>query len=392
MINCTSENIIQSIWLKLLSSKQAPSPLRSLFVVGLFGLLIHGAGCEKQKETPKQIVRPVRTIVIKSASSERNRVFSGTAQAGLKSRLSFKVAGTLKRVSVNVGDQVSAGELLAELDPKDYRLQLEQAQAALEQAEAQLRNAQSTFLRTRELYANRTASKSELDQARAGAETSEAGVRAASKQVQLAEQQKAYTRLIAPVAGSIAQVKAEENENVGPGVIVVVLNSQDEIEVRVAVPEVVISKIKQGDRVKVWFDALKDMAFDASVHEVGVVAVEGGTTYPVTVSLDTAHKAIRPGMAAEVAFAMQGENNTTRILVPSAAVSQDHQGRFVYLVEKTKDDFGQVVRREVEVGELTSEGLEIKAGLLEGDVMVIAGIRFLQEGRKVRLPKSLRDW
>ena len=193
-----------------------------LFWILPVGLFL-SVGCDKKTVQDKPVIRPVRTYRVGETQHGRQRVFSGTAHAGMESRLSFKVSGNLRRIAVKVGDRVRKGALIGELDARDYALQVEQAKASLIQAQAQLRNAKSTFQRTRELYANRAATKSEFDSARAGAESAEAMVKASSKQVQLLRQQMQYTRLTAQVAGSIADVKVENNENVGAGQVVAIL-------------------------------------------------------------------------------------------------------------------------------------------------------------------------
>jgi membrane fusion protein, multidrug efflux system len=364
--------------------------LRNLQIALLSALLACTwlAGCEKEKQKTVEVIRPVRTITVGATEAGRQRAFSGTAHAGLESRLSFKVPGTLKRLAVNAGDKVKKGALIGELDAKDFDLQVEQARANLTQAQAQSRNAKAAYARARELYTNRSVSKGELDAARAGSETAEASVKAASKQVQLLRQQRGYTRLTAPLAGSIAAVKVEINENVGAGQVVAVLTSGKDIEVRVTVPESVISKIKKGSKVMVSFDALPGKNFPSTVIEVGVSSVESGSTFPVAVQLDNTDPAIRAGMAAEVTFEFEKKTDKPRILIPAVAVGEDRRGRFVYLALETEPGFGKVVRRVVEVGELTGEGLEISNGLKAGDIVVTAGLSFLEDGRKVRLPKT----
>lgn len=344
-------------------------------------------GCGKEEVQVEPALRPVRTVTVGSTTAGRQRTFSGTAHAGMESKLSFKVAGNVKRIAVKVGDRVKPGALIGELDAKDYSLQVEQAKASLAQAQAQLRNAQAAFKRTRELYANRSASKSEFDAARAGAESAEAAVNASKKQVQLLRQQLGYTRLTAPVAGSIADVKVENNENVAAGQVVAVLTSGKDIEVRVSVPEVVISKVKKGSQVKVRFDAVPGKEFSAVITEVGVSSVGKGTTFPVTARLNKTDPSVRAGMAAEVTFEFEKKADSKRIIIPGVAVGEDRKGRFVFLVEKAAEGVGVVRRKVVEAGELTGEGLEITRGLKDGDVVVTAGLRFLEDGLKVRLPQ-----
>ena len=356
-----------------------------VFFILIFGTLFL-LGCSSQ-EQEQEIIRPVRYTQVYATGGTRVRTFTGVAQAGMESRLSFKVPGTIKSIPVQVGDRVRRGQLIADLDETNFRLQVQQAEAALSQAQAQARNAGANYERVRALYENQNASRSDLDGARTANESAEAGVRAAEKQLELVQLQLSYARLTAPMTGAIASVDVEVSENVGAGQQVVILTSGTDIEVRLTVPEVLIAKMQEGSKVSVTFDALADRTFPATIREVGVSATEAGTAYPVTVRLDRKDDAIRPGMAATVACRFESIDERERFIIPSQAVTEDRQGRFVFIVEPLAEEagFGTVLRKSVTVGELTAEGIEIFEGLTDGDLLVTAGVSRVQEGQKVRI-------
>jgi len=339
-----------------------------------------------EKEEAEPVLRPVRYQSVYSTGGGRTRSFSGVARAGIRSRLSFKVGGTIQKINVQVGDKVKPNQLIAELDPTDYRLQVQQAEASLESARAQERNARANYERISQLYERRNASRNDLDAARAASESAVAQVRAAEKQLDLARSQLSYTRLTAPVSGGIAMVDVEVNENVQPGQTIVELTSSSEIEVRVAVPGILIARIREGDKVQVYFDAKPGKVFPATVTEVGVAATEFATTFPVTVKLDVSDPDVRPGMAAEVNFKFGSEGQPARIIVPSVAIAEDDEGRFVFVVEETNEsNVGVVKRKPVSIGDLTDEGIEVYDGLEEGEKLVTAGVSKLADGQKVKL-------
>jgi len=355
-------------------------------------LLVLFTSCSKEPEV-EEAIRPVRYEKVYISGDDRTRSFSGVAQASQESRLSFKVAGNVKRLAVKVGDKVDVGQLIAELDPKDYELRVEEAEAALTQAQAQQRNAEANYERVRKLYENRNASRNDLDAARAASESAQAQVKSIEKRLELAQSQLSYTRLKAPTSGAIATVESEVNENVKSGETVVQLTSGSGIEVQVAVPEVLISQIKEGEKVTVIFDALPGQTFSGRVTEVGVASTGYATTFPVTVRLEGADQSVRPGMAAEVSFKFESTQRAAdtparkRIVVPSVAVGEDRQGRFVFVVKPTEEGFGVAERRAVEIGDLTEDGIEILQGLDDGDRVVTAGVSKLTDGQKVRLPE-----
>jgi len=152
----------------------------------------------------------------------------------------------------------------------------------------------------------------------------------------------------------------------------------------VAVPEVLIAAIREGDEVEVTFDAVPGRTFAARVTEVSVSATGLATTFPVTVQLNRAEPDCRAGMAAEVGFQSAG-NGRPVIVVPSVAVGEDRQGRFVFVVEPAADGLGVARRRGVVVGEMPGEGLEILEGLVDGDRVVTAGVTRIVDGQTVRL-------
>lgn len=343
--------------------------------------------CSEPEKEQEVIIRPVRYQQVFLSGSARTRTFSGFAQAGQESRLSFKVPGTVKKVSVKVGNNVQSGDLIAELDSKDYLLRVQQAQDGLKQSEAQERNASATYDRVRRLYENNNASLSDLDAARSGSEAAKAAVSAAKSALELAELSLSYTKLSAPVNGAIAMVNVEVNENVSPGQVIVILTSGSKIEVTVGIPEVLISQIREGSEVRVNFDAIPNKTFPALITEVAVSTTRQTSTYPVTMKLKKEDAALRPGMAAEVEFSFEARGGRERFIVPSHSVAEDREGRYVYVVEPIPGEtgYGTIHRKSVTIGDLTAEGLEIFEGLADGDLVVTAGVSLITEGQKVKM-------
>lgn len=341
--------------------------------------------CGPKEQATKPIIRPVRYQQVLLSGKSHVRRFSGLAKASLESRLSFRVPGMVKRVAVKVGDTVEVGQVIAELDPTDYQLQVQEAEASLAQAQAKARNAEANYERVRALYEDRNASKNDLDAARAESEYAKAAVKSGQKQLELTLLRVSYTRLKAPDKGAIAEVKVEENENVASGQVVVVLTAGSRPEVTVAMPENYITQIRQGNSVTVTFDAVSGESFEALVTEVGVAVTGLATTFPVTVQLKKADPHIRPGMAAEVAFYFSLSDGQSRLFVQPSAVGSDNKGLFVYIIEQTKPGFGIVRRHPVQIGELTADGLEIREGLNVGDLVVTAGVSRIEDGLLVKL-------
>jgi len=343
------------------------------------------AGCS-EPPAQQEMLRPVRTEQVYATGGSRVRTFSGTARAGQETDLSFRVSGRVQRVNVKVGDRVRRGQMIAEIEPRDFEIALRQAEAGLVQAEAASGNAGSDLERVRGLYENDNASKNDLDAALAADLSARAAVDVAIQAREAARRKLGYTRLQAPVEGSIATVSVEVNENVLQGKTVVRMTSGTRPEVEVAMPEMLISQIREGDPVMVTFDALPGTNFDAVVTEVGVAATGTATTFPVTARMTGTSPDVRSGMAANVAFRFEAQDDRERIHLPPQAVGEDRDGRFVFvLVAADEAGVGVVHRTPVVVGELTPDGLEVLDGLSEAQHVVTAGVRRLTDGQRVKL-------
>ena len=377
-------------------AKRAPSckggagPRKSSRRLEFLGALAAAAllawSCAEEVEAPESVIRPVRTHQVQATSGGDRAIYAGVAKAGIESRLSFRVNGTVEHVGVKVGDRVRRGKVLARLDATDFELSVEQSEASLAQAQASLRQAEADYGRTRALYENNNASRAELDAGRAAAESATAQVEAAAKALEQARQQVSYTRLTSPMNGAVGTVDVEVNENVSAGQALFVLTADSSPEVEIRVPEVLISQIQAGQAGAVTFDAFPERVFAGTVTEVGVTA-SGSSTFPVTLRIDDDSAAIRSGMAAEVSLRVRYDGEavgSAAIHVPLVAVGEDQNGRFVLIVEDDDGETATVRRRPVEVGDLTEHGVRIVSGLEAGEQVVTAGVRLLNDGMTVR--------
>ena len=348
-------------------------------------LLAPACATEPSPAAEERTVRPVRYALARAADARRTRTFAGVARAGSESSLSFRVGGMIAGLDVGVGDRVRAGAPLARIDAVDYELQVKEAEAALRQARALSGNAAADLRRAWALYENENLSRTDLDAAVAAADSAAAQVEAVAKRLERAQRQVRYATLAAPTAGVIAAVRVAANENVAPGQPIVVLTSDAVPEVEFAVPEGLIGEIREGRGVSVVFNAIPGTRFSGFVSEVGVAATATGTMYTVAVRLEDGTSAVRPGMAAEVAIDFAGAGAPGRVVVPATAVSEDSNGRFVFVVEPSGGGLAVVRRQPVSVGAITPGGFEIVEGLAQETRVLSAGVSRVSDGDVVRL-------
>jgi multidrug efflux system membrane fusion protein len=362
--------------------------MRRHITAGVLALAAGIAACAEPPEPPAAVIRPVRYQIVQTSTGTVARSFTGVAKAGAETTLSFRVAGPLVQLAVNVGDRVSQGDLIAGIDPADYELRVKEAEAGLRQAEALASNADADLRRVRGLYETNAASRDDYDGATAAASSARAQVEALTQRLEMARRQVEYTHLLAPTAGAIAEVRVELNENVAAGQAIAVMTSGGRPEVELAVPEGTIARIAPGQTVQVRFDALPGRVLQGRVTEVGVASGGMATTFPVTVALADDEGGVLPGMAASVQFQLTEASPASGVIVPGNAVAEDRDGRYVFVVERSGDGRGVARRRAVTVGGLVAAGLEITSGLSDGDLLVTAGVTHLSDGDTVRIDNA----
>ncbi|MEL6704997.1 MAG: efflux RND transporter periplasmic adaptor subunit [Bacteroidota bacterium] len=349
---------------------------------GLAGL----SGCGADEAPPPEPLRPVRYEFARASGDAQTRTFAGVAQASSEAQVSFRVGGVVEAVNTRVGERVARGTVLARVDASDYVIQQRQAEAAQAQATAQLRNAEATYERTLQLYADQGASQSDLDAARAQYESAQAHVRSADAQQQVAARQVGYTRLTAPLTGAVADVLVAVGEQVGPGRPAFVVSGGGPLDVEVAVPEGLIGRIRAGTPARVRFGSLGGQIYAATVAEVGIASTASTTTFPVTVRLASDADEVRPGMAADVTLRLVGGTTSSGgVVVPAEAVGEDRAGRYVFVLAPQGDGEALALRRQVDLGGLTDDGITITSGVGDGDRVVTAGLSALADSQRVAL-------
>lgn len=346
-------------------------------------------GCTKKPEIEEE-VRPVLTEKVEYYTGRPSLIFSGFSKSEKFISVSFRVGGLIAELPIKVGDRLKRGDLIAKLDETDFFLHVQRAEAALEEAHALLRKSSAQYKRIKTLYESESASRDELDTARAAFESAKAGVEQAESELDLSRKELSYTVLRAEQDHcEVAEKEAEINENVEPGETIATLTCGNILEVEIAVPESDIARIQQGEVVEVYFNTLPGEMFQGIIREVGVAASEGAT-FPVTIGLFDQDDRLRSGMAVKAIIPQPQLRDQNMIVVPLEAVAEDQKGNYVYVFEEEGDDIGIAHKVYVKIGELVPQGIVITSGLKPDQEIIIAGLRFLTDGKKVKRLKDKR--
>lgn len=287
----------------------------------------------------KEELRPVKYKKVKKALEGGKNTYTGVVQADIESNLSFKVGGTIKAIKVKVGQSVDKDQLVAQLDPEPYQIKLAEVNAKVMETRASARNAAANYIRFRSLFKDGAISESQLDDARANADASRNKMDSAERSYDYAKLQLSYTSLYAPQDGFITSFDKEVGENVSPGQKVFGFVSKLRNEVKVFVPESAIPSIDKDIEVDINIDAIPGKKFTGTIYEVGVATNEDAVTFPVIIRIKNDPEELRPGMTADVTFT-KTKNRKPTIIVPISAISEDNNGKYVFVIKDIEGDIG----------------------------------------------------
>jgi RND family efflux transporter MFP subunit len=310
----------------------------------------------------------VRALKVGAGGTALEQRYSGEVRARHETTLGFRVGGKIVERLVDAGARVRAGQPLARLDPGDARLTAVQAEANRSLAAAELK-------RTQELKAKNFISQAALD-------AKDTAARAAEAQARLAQNQAAYTTLVADAAGVVAVVLAEPGQVVaaGQGVLRVARDGAREVAFNIPESRIAGLKVGAGGTAELWSGA-QGKTYKGVLRELAPMADPATRTFAARLALADADEAVALGMTATVRFATAGDGKTEKIVVPLAAILQQGDKAAVWIIGQD----GTVSQRAIEIERYSDAGAVLKSGLSAGEQIVAAGAFKLAAGEKVRI-------
>ena len=338
------------------------------------------AGCSKPEPLPDP-VRAVKLITVGVQPLQAQHEYAGEVQARTEVSLGFQVGGKIARRPVELGQRVRAGQLLAELDPQDYRLAAQAAQAQVSAAQTQRDLAAADAKRYGALKEQNFISGAELERRQAGLRSAQAALEQARAQASTQGNQTAYTRLVAKVAGVVTAVQAEPGQVVSAGTPVVRIAMDGPRDVEFAVPEDQLARLAPGQKVQVRLWAGQAL-LQGRVREVAASADPVTRTYAVKVAIDSAGGKPPPlGATAYVAFGTAGNAGPAKVIhLPTSALMRQGEGTAVWVYEP---DSSTVRAQPVQLAGADGNDAVVAAGLVPGMQVVVAGVHVLSPGQKV---------
>lgn len=342
-----------------------------LFVV--FTLLFLGACDQEASEiTQKTVVRPVKLLTLEQASNQESRRFPAIIDAAQSSTLSFQVSGLLLELLVNEAEEVKQGDILAKLDSRDFKSNLDSAQA-------QFNNAEAEYQRAVRLAKEDAIAKNVLEQRKSQRDITKAQLDSAQKAL-------SDTVLRAPFSGIIAKVPVERLQTIQAGNPAITIISANQLEATVSLPSsIIVTAASRTDKSAfVILESAPDKRIRAEYKEVVLEADSVSQTYEVTFTFTPPEElTILPGMNATIILSSsdQSANGKERIAVPLAAVMSDGAQQYLWVVDR---DTMTVSKRAIEIEEGVGETVVVTKGLVSSETIVGAGGAYLAEGMQVR--------
>jgi len=344
---------------------------------------------------------------------------SGSVEGSETADVAFQVGGRVARVLVEEGQHVTKGQLLAEIEPTDYRnysnaatahkeaavaasekadagvrkQELEQARIEFERAEDEYKRMQALVERkslppndfqkfeaahntARERYEMALEGTRKEDRATAAAQARAATAQASEEGKRLDD-----TRLLAPISGNVSMRKVDPGQTVESGTVVFSIVDLNPAKVRVGVPEVDIGRVRQGAAAEISIPSLDGRRFTGKVAIIGVAAEQASRTYTVKILVPNPGPVLLAGMVSEARIF--GSAKVQLLTIPGEAIVPDAQGApnvYIYFPDRKR-----VYARRVEIGPPIGTEVEIRSGLRGGEQIVISGQQKVREGSVVEI-------
>ncbi|WP_434640078.1 efflux RND transporter periplasmic adaptor subunit [Thermoanaerobacterium thermosaccharolyticum] len=408
---------------------------RFLAVVLMAGLAFDLSGCSIKTQSSNEKI-PVKAVIASKGKLNSTIVVNGSLTPNKYADVSSKLIGQVIAVNADVGDKVKAGQLLVQIDTKELKAQLQQADASIamtnkqaeqakisiqvaqqnlegaelkiDSAKISLDDAQKNYDRVKSLYDAGAASQSQLDAADTQLKQAQNQYNAAlnqyeSAKTQVNNAQKQYeiytgpalqqaeaaknliqvqmsnSNVYSPLSGIVTNRNIEPGEMAGAGSPLLTIADISTLKMEGTVNESTVSYLHVGQKVSVTVDAFPDKEFQGEISQIGPVATTTGQIFPIEIKIANTGE-LKPGMTAKATINITGDEN---ILVPASSLRSENGKTYVFVIDKD----GKAVKKEVTIGLKNEKYVEIFKGLSIGDIVAVTNANALYDKANVEVLK-----
>jgi len=405
-----------------------------IVIIGLLAFRIVNRLNERQQEEvqksqiKEEIIIPVRTALVEKGEVNSFLKVTGVVEANETVRVTSEIMGQAKEVKVQDGEEVNKGDILIVLGDEQIKIQVAQAQATLDSVQAsydkiksgarpqEIKQAESAvlqakinrdsteenYLRMKKLFSEKVISEQQYEQAKNQYEIAdvqyqsaqesyelviegaaeediksvEAQVRQTKAALDMAKYQLKNTQVTAPISGKVTSITVSSGEMVSPSIPLLSIIDVSRIFVKVGISEKDISKIKEGQTVHLEIDAFLEEKFQGEVVSKGVAVDQISKTLEVKIEI------LQPEVDIPIGVFARGDilvkTNQNALIISPSALTRKKDGIYVYVIEE-----GIARQKEVVLGIIQDERVEILNGLSEEEEIVVLGNQELEDGLKV---------
>lgn len=347
--------------------------MNQTLIYSLFALALLFAGCRPEKSISE---KPLQIEIARVAEGENSarKEFPFISKPLRTSELSFRVSGPVKRFDAYAGNFYKRGSVIAEIDPRDFRLRKEQTEAVLRQAKAE-------FERIEALYKKDNVSASTYEKTRADYIAAKTAFDKAAADLE-------DTRLVAPFDGYVGEVFIEKFQDVRAAQPVLTFVDISRLRIEVYVTQDVVMQAGELDKVSLVFDARPNQVFSADLAEYARSTTPNNLSYLLTTLLPNPGGKMPAGMSGKVFFDIPGSQGRNALVPQTALCHQPAAGDYVWVVDTSRNT---VSRRSVVLGKLQPGGrFSVAQGLQPGEIVAVSGLRFLSDGMTVEVSDKPR--
>ena len=336
------------------------------------------AGCSKEVP-PTEDVRPVRVMTITPIAVNADTELPGEVRPRVESGVGFQVGGRINSRRVEMGQRVSQGDVLATLDPTDFKLSAAAAAAQLNAAQVERDQQRADVKRFEDLHRQGFISGAELERRKAQLDAAEARYVQAAALADVSTNQAAYATLRAPAAGVVSAIDAEVGQVVASGQSVVRIALAGDKEVAIAIPEARLEQLRRiADlRVALW---AHETELKGRIREIAPIADPATRTFAARVTLIDPPADVALGMTATVRFS--SAPMPPSLGVPLTALLREGDATYVWRLDRKTMT---VSKSQVTIAGVSGNTVILGSGVQAGETIVTAGVHLLQPGQKVRL-------
>jgi membrane fusion protein (multidrug efflux system) len=338
-----------------------------MIMIAVAGGLLVGCGRSSNSETDgngDDVTVPVEVAMVTSGDIASYWTGTATLEAEKETEVVAKVGGVVKRILVEEGDYITAGQMLAKLDDEKTAVQMEQAKANLDKLK-------SDYDRARELYDESLVSAQEFQRAKYEYDTQKASYDLCALDLE-------YTAIRSPISGVVAERLIKVGNMVLANSAVFRVTDPDPLLAVLHVPERQVGKLMDGQRATITVDALGEGEFAGRVDRISPVVDPSTGTIKVTVEVHDASRSLKPGMFARVNIVHNVHAGA--LLAPRDAIMEEDDESTVFVVSDST-----AFRRVVKTGYVNSVHIEVLEGLALGDTLVTTGKGSLKDSSRVEM-------